>query len=289
MKFINEVVDSFKKFYDLDTKQQVILALTPFVPYDLSNAIEKSGWDDICRSNHLDAESGFDSITIYKNKHIKTDISKKDISYSIVKIVGGSEWGTGFLVKTNNQILCITCNHVLSKAMGNNLVAISSYHNIIEFPIVPIKEIIQCDCDSKSLSAADEIAVLVPKWNGKIPFDINGLISIDDLHVDLTLNLPSDCYCYGYSDKNRCEYNVSKCLRYENDMTLAGGYFETSLITAFGDKIVGGYSGGLITLCDNPNCIIGVHEGRNGDQKGRMISCSTIYNVIMEVEANGKL
>lgn len=288
-EFENEVVYPFKKLYEPDTKQQLIFALTPFVAGDLCNMIENSGWDDISYPNNLDAESNFDRIIVCKNEHIIADASKKNISYSIVKIVGGSEWGTGFLVKTNNQILCITCNHVLSSAKDNHFVAVSSYHNIVEFPIVPIKEIIQCDYGSKSLNASDEIAVLVPKWNGKIPFDIDGLISIDDLRSDLILNLPYDCFCYGYPNQNSCEYNLSKCLRCENDVTLAGGYFETSIITDHEDKIVGGYSGGLITLRDKPNCIIGIHEGRNGDHKGRMISRSTIYNVIMEVETNGKL
>lgn len=287
-EFENEVVDAFKKFYELDTKQQLIFALTPFVPDDLCNMIKNSCWDDTCCPNKLDAESNFDRIIICKNKHIMADISKKNISYSIVKIVGGSKWGTGFLVKTNNQVLCITCNHVLSNSKDNHFMAVSSYQDITKFPIIPIKKVIECDYKKESLSASDEIAILVPQWDGKIPFDIDNIISIDDLCSNLLLDIPCECLCYGYPNEDSYEYNLSKCLRFENNVVLSRGYYETSIIADDEDIIDGGYSGGIIIPCDNPNYIIGIHEGRNGGHKGRMILRSTIRDIIMEVETNGQ-
>jgi len=286
-KFENEVVNVFDRFYIPDANQQLIFALTPFVTNELHNIIvEAFNWDEIGHPEYLVEESLFDRIIICRNKHIMAAVSKKNISYSIVKIVGGSEWGTGFLVKTNNQILCITCNHVLANTKSNNFMAISSYKDIIEFPIIPIKKVIECDYENKSLSASDEIAILAPQWNGKIPFAIDSIISIDDLRSNLSLDIPCNCLCYGYPCIDNYEYNLSTCLQFENNVALSRGYYETIIIEDAQDEIEGGYSGGIIVPRDNPNYIIGIHEGRHGDRKGRMIMRSTIYDIIMEVEAN---
>ena len=125
------------------------------------------GWDDISYPERSDADNYFDKVVVCKNKYIKMNTSEKNASYSIVKIVGDSGWGTGFLVKTNHQILCITYNHVLSKSENNCFKAISSYQNFTEFTVIPIKEVIKCDYDNESLKASDEIAVLTPQWDGK--------------------------------------------------------------------------------------------------------------------------
>ena len=37
-----------------------------------------------------------------------------------------------------------------------------------------------------------------------------------------------------------------------------------------------GYSGGIIVPEDNLNCVIGIHEGRFQEKKGRVIPCSVI-------------
>ena len=66
-EFENEVVNDFDKFYEPDSKQQLIFALTPFVPADLCNMIENTGWDYIRSLNDLDAESNFDRIIVCKN------------------------------------------------------------------------------------------------------------------------------------------------------------------------------------------------------------------------------
>lgn len=98
------------------------------------------------------------------------------------------------------------------------------------------------------LLADEEVAVLLPQWNGKIPFDMHSILSIDDLCDNIDEYINSECRCCGYPENGT--------QRWSDVFTLvdraSAGYFQTEI--AQGENPVSsGYSGGIV-LTKNKRC-----------------------------------
>lgn len=285
-KFNDNIINILKNSYVTETKQQLVLAMTDYVDTEFYNIIEAMGWDHHFNSENTICAEVFAKVTTYYNEYIKPDSNgKKDVTYSIVKIKCGSKWGTGFLLRTSDQIVCVTCNHVLTSVNHCQLIAVSSYFDEEGFQVTPLKEIVSYDYSQSALSAFDEISILIPQWNGRILFDANNILSLEDLTSNINNYIGQECVCCGFHSFETLEYDWSDSIKLGN--RVAKGYYNTKIDNNGENPVREGFSGGIIVLNDNDlNCIIGIHERHEGND-GRLIPCSIINKVIRKYQ-NGK-
>lgn len=274
-KFDCDIIEPLKECFVKETRQQLILAMTDYVDLKFYDKIIDMEWDNSINFEKLSNEKIFSNVTTYYNRYIHPEnTQKKDVTYSIVKVLCEKKWGTGFLIRTSNHIVCITCNHVLVTDEQCQITAVSSYADTTKFIISPIKKIISCDYTKEVLEAEDEVAILKPQWDGRIPYDIDSILSLEDLNAAVDCKTAINCSCCGYPNIESHDYSWSDCLQ-TCLRRMARGYYETTIDSNKENLVGAGYSGGIILFDNDSNGIIGIHEGRK-DNKGRMISCSTI-------------
>ena len=273
MRFNEKNCKDLEKNFINNTKQQLIVAMTNYVEQIFLDIVEQLNWDSTKEINVQPTAQVFTQILVFYNKFIHhNNIGINDYSYSVVKIKNGSKIGAGFLFKYKNEVVCITCNHLCQEYINDKTIyAISEYDEKYSFSLSPIKPIINFDYKKGVLSAKKEVAVLSPQWGGKIPYDLKNIISIDNLNLVTEQYLNEPCTCLGFPSENvQCwsdPMQVHKRINY--------GYYQTNLPKSNG-KVCEGYSGGIVTIDNNNNCLIGMHEGRFGDDNGRLIPCSEI-------------
>ena len=278
MRFNEKNCKDIERNYINNTKQQLIVAMTNYVEDVFLDNIKNLNWDN---SNELDVPPtswAYAQILIFYNNYIHHDnLVKKDLSYSVVKIKNGSKIGVGFLFRLNNEVVCITCNHLCQgNKKDKTIYAISEYEKEYSFSLFPIKLITDFDYKKgEVLQAEKEVAILSPQWDGKIPFDIKNIISIDNLYLEIENCLNESCTCLGFPSENVQLW--SDPMRVHKRITY--GYYQTNLPESNG-KVCEGYSGGIVTTYNNNKCLIGIHEGRYGDNYGRLIPCSEIKKTL---------
>lgn len=278
-KFKIRIVNKLEKNYKIEKNHQLILVMTNYVDKCFCDVVNKMRWNHCQTLKIQDAESPFPLIKIYYNDYVKiTDTKKevKNVTYSVVRIKCGYNCGAGLLLRTSKQVVCISCNHIFQPYFQNEkIMAISEYSSEKSFLIKPLMKIKKCDYNNKVLSASNEITILSPCWNGHIPFDISEILSVDDLNIAIEDYLGKNCICCGYPGGGTQQW--SDAIKLINRSSKE--YYQTSIIDQVNDKEnidFKGYSGGIIVPEDNLNCVIGIHEGRFQEKKGRVIPCSVI-------------
>ena len=278
-KFKIKIINKLDKNYKIGTNQQLILVMTDYVDTCFYDVVNTMRWDHCQKLKIQDVESPFSSIKIYYNDYVKiTDTKKevKNVTYSVVRIKCGDNCGAGLLLRTSKQVVCISCNHIFQPYFQNEkIMAISEYSSEKSFLIKPLMKVIKCDYDNKVLPASNEITILSPCWNGRIPFDISRILSVDDLNITIEDYLGKNCICCGYPRGGTQQWSdaIKLINRSSKD------YYQTRIIDQANEKEnmdFQGYSGGIIVPEDNQNCVIGIHEGRFQEKKGRVIPCSVI-------------
>lgn len=274
-EFTTNIIKELEGYYVSDTRQQMILATTDYVDSKFYNVVKEMQWDNQ-KSYRLKASMNiFSKIKVCYNYYIHPNtIDTKDIAYSIVKVICGDVYGTGFMLRKSDKIVCITCNHLLQAIKEHQPQGLSDYNDEVNFSLKPIKDVLIVDYKKTLLMAKDEVAILEPQLQGRIPFDMNGILSLEDLGVKRDEYYNSYCICCGYPGGDKC---WSDCLQLIGSG--AKGYCQTK-INDDGNPVEDGYSGGIIVLENDHNCILGIHEGRKGDVNGRMISCKVILDEI---------
>lgn len=276
-KFTTDIIEELEKCYMSDTRQQMILATTDYVDSKFYSVVKEMQWDNqkSCKSK---VDKGiFSKVKVYYNNYVHpNNIEIKDVVYSVVKITCGSDFGTGFLFRMPDQILCITCNHLLQSIAEHQPQAISDYNDEIIFSLKPIKDVTIFNYgENNLLTAQEEVAILKPQFQGRIPFDMNSILSLENFDNTINNYYNSDCICCGYPDEEQCWSDSFKLVR-----NGAKGYCQTR-IKSTDNPVQQGYSGGIIVLANNSNCILGIHEGRRYDDTiGRMIPCEIILEQI---------
>lgn len=276
-EFVKNIVNLLSNYYISDTKQQLVVATTDYVDPTFYELIKKMQWDNRKDYKPSSKINVFSKIKIYSNNYIHPNaIQNKDVAYSVVKIICGDNIGTGFILRTHDRTVCVTCNHVLLYATEQEPQAISVYNDEISFSLKPIKEI-KIVVGEEILPAADELAILELRLQGRIPFDMSSVLSIEDLNCNINAHYNSSCICCGYPDGEQC---------WSDSLRLIGsgakGYCQTKINNS-DNPVEEGYSGGIIVLENNQSSILGMHVGRRGDNNGRMIPCNVILN---EIERN---
>lgn len=283
LEFERNIIDILKTNYiENDTKQQLIIAMTDHVDPKVTNIIKEIKWDDKKDHRYRSTKNIFPIVKVYYNYYVKPNvIETKDPAFSVVKVVCGARTGTGFFFKTENRIVCITCNHILLSINNSNAQAIYNYSDDMKFLLNPVKKITIVD-ENTLLSAQDEIAILEPDFQGRIPFDVDGFLSAKDIDCELAKYFSSNCICCGYPNGDQC---------WSDHFVLIGsstkGYFQTKINKEDKNSVQNGYSGGIIIACKNPQSVLGIHEGRQRTVNGRMISGKIILDEIERYKKNG--
>lgn len=279
-EYKNQVIDKLANYYRVDTMQQLLLAMTYSVDPTFFAIVENIGWD-CSQITELDSDSGYESVGVYYQKYIKPhSYSLKDATYSVIKIDCGTNYGLGLLLRTNKKIICVSCNHIIKMNSTSNTVieATSEYETRTNFVLTPLKVISFNDSPEELLPASLELSILEPQWNGKILFDIEHILCLDDFLTNIDNYLNSECQCFGRSNQ------VNLCWR--NGLKIVGaathGYYQ---IDDAVKKIESGFSGGIITLVNNQHQIIGIHKGRFSENEFcHMIPCALIKEEIQKLE-----
>lgn len=271
--FYNDVVSVLEDMFEDDKSQQLVLLTTRYTPKNIKEVVEQVEWDII---NDIGLQSfplftGDTYITKYSNKSLQlNENSEMRVSNSIVKIECGNSIGTGILIRTDNQVVCVTCNHIVSDYIvpgcSNKITATMIASNNATFDLIPIKEILS---DIENPPAEYEVAILEPQWGGKIPFNIDQLMSLNHLY-DIS---NATCDCCGFPNNEfRWEANI------KISRSLTNGYKQLNNV----DNIEEGFSGG--SFVDSQNKFYGIHEGRFNDMKnGKMIPSSIIKKEIYKI------
>ena len=270
-KFYRNCVSALENMFIDNKYYQLMLLTTKYMPANTKEVVNRLRWDTV---DDIDPQSltyftGKTSIIKYSNETLLLNGNPEmRVSNSVVKIECGNSVGAGLLVKTDNQIVCITCNHIVANYLNNNKIisTMVASKNAV-FDLIPIKPIMP---DNDKPHAAYEVAILEPQWNGKIPFDINKLISLNDL-CDI---YQEECDCCGFPPPD----NDFIWVKVFVSRALHDGYMQLNNV----NTIEKGFSGGV--LVNKSNKIVGIHEGRFNDMNnGIMIPSSIIKEEIFEV------
>ncbi len=274
--FTKDIVDVLNKCYRIDTKHQLIVAMTDFVNKDFYKSLETMKWD-FCHDCETKYEDDmFSEIRIYCNDYIQPiETNEKDVAYSVVKITCGDMIGTGFLFKSKEKVICVSCNHLFTQYSESVPLAISNYSKEFQFLLKPLKDIVINDYDTKTLPASKEVAILTPLFKGRIPFDLEFILTEDDISDTISQYINLQCRCCGYPKGEQCWSDIVKIVG-----TTSGEYYQTDIATDENHPIKEGYSGGVIVPNNMLKPVLGIHEGRTESETGRMIPGRIILSEI---------
>ncbi len=254
-EFDDFVSNEISCFLRNDIKHQLIIALTDYVDRNFFKDINTMDIYDVVQDDSTFTKS-FSYILSYYNNYIKPDNENENkLTYSIVQIKGKKNVGNGFLIKAFGKIVCITCNHIIEGSEKEDIHIVSYYSDINEFPASSLKSI-KC-YENTLLNVNDEIAILEPEFNGKINFDFDSILSIENLYVD-SFDEQMECYCFGYLKQSPESFSES-CI-FKIGKRAPKGYYTT--ICSNDDSLTKGYSGAIV-ISNNKNDIVGIHEGHN--------------------------
>lgn len=278
-EFYEEIVKPLEFCYDGRWKRQLILGLDRHVDQRLTQHFDK--WQNRTPVLPISGAEWITNCMVYGENHVEIapNPSLMDrVAYSQLKVRCGQNRGLGLLLRLSDRVVCVSCNHIFADySEKDETCAASDYTPDETFPLRPLTCIHSYQSDTHILPAQDEVILLEPCWNGKIPFDLSMLISPndwDDPKVD------TKCKCYGCNDEDQMKWVSSIHV----GGTSSKGYYQ---IDADSDKdldeIQTGFSGGTYVRVDTQSGsqIIGIHEGRfDGRTKARMIPRAPVQSAI---------
>ena len=280
--FYKQNIAYLEPYFKQDIKEQLIFGSSCYAPLELCQVIKEMGWLNAEEYDNLSDDAPADKLTLYYNQYIR---STNDITYSVVQIQCGELSGLGLLIRSHDRVLCVTCNHVLQAMQsGVSALAVSAFAGAQGFTLIPIKEV---SYTKDLLSADEEVAVLFPIWNGHIPYDLNAIVSIDDLDEDISAYVGERCLCFGPHHGS---------LLWSDPVLIRGSignnYYQAIIEQHTDFPIDEGFSGGVVRPEKDLQHIIGIHEGRHGEiynrdvetVAGRIIPCSVIKNEILKLK-----
>lgn len=283
-KFYKEVVHPIEFYYEKNTKLQLILGLDRNVSQDFVQRFD--AWEKGTEIQKIENARWLSNCIVFYHDHIKPIVDTPDrISYSLVRIKCSKKHGFGFLLRLPDRVVCISCNHLIlpHKERSEPITASSVYDPHVNFQLKNIKAINSYASKYAVLPVMEEIAILEPCWNQRIPLDFTMLLEKSDLDLNTRAYLDKGCRCYGSSAGQPLKWKTGLILR----ESIEGNYYQISGNTA---SIKSGFSGCIYKTEDTSRSIIGMHEGRytpraTGEEPiARMIPCSAIIQAIHEEE-----
>lgn len=281
-KFNSEVVDLLKKIYISECKQQLVVGLNEFVNDSFYNSLAEFDWDKSKNKTAVKNSDLVSRIKVYYNNYIlpPTGSVKHPVGYSIVKVECNQRSGAGLIINAGNQILCVSCAHIFKDCPLQTAYAYINTYQPTKIPLTPIKLFDYSTSDSDILlPASQEVAIFELDFNGRIPLDIDAILTIDDISRQTSSYYGQNCRCCGFPGNTQ---------QWSDTFQLIGpvehGYCQTEVKEKNG--VCEGYSGGIIVLNNDYSCIVGIHEGRRPTYEsefGCMIPCDTIVSEIKEL------
>lgn len=270
--FYKNMVCHFEHFYNCGYKKQLILGLDRQVPNIFLNTFQEKQWQTSkVITPSTEEVGGYTCYQCYKNyckpRNENDDLMSR-VTYSHVRIRGVKETGLGLLVRLQDRVVCISCNHIFLGCSSENLsTATSSFDSNVSFELRPYTEIQLYD-KTGTLLAENELLVLEPLWNGDIPLDVSKLVSFDDWGEE---KRNRRCKCYAQNADGQMAW--VDCGRVQG--LVENGYYQIDSVEF---KIEKGCSGGVYISIEN-NKIVGVHQGRfDGLTKARVIPWMVVVN-----------
>lgn len=257
--FTKRVVRELEPMYEEASTHQLIVAITHSVQQGFLDYVNDQKWYASQVRHDVDAESQYAQIVTYNNpvNFDKQPTGCERLFRSTVMINCGPSVGMGFLVKTTNKVVCVTCNHVVNVQSEDDQ-SITAQNGQSSFELGPIKPICTSADNLERLSAECEVAILDPLWYMDIPYDLDGIISIDELDTPLEEFIDKACRCCGCVNRsNRI---------WKNDLVVSGpsddGYYQ---IADPKRELRDGCSGGII-IDTRKSTLLGIHKGRIVDK-----------------------
>ncbi len=278
-EFYDLVVSPLEPYYIENKKRQLILGIDSNTTPQFMERFE--GWTDRETHTRIQDADWLDECTVFSDDYLSLSDNElvHRIIYSFVTIRYRDEnvYGLGFLLRTQDRVVCISCNHVVRKYLteGKEIIATSVHDTNISFPLTPIKNIVEFNYDKGTIAPAeDETAVLHPCWDRHDRFDFSMLLCEDDFISNVKERVNQCCIFVGGVNAE------SFCWRYNLKLTrvIPKGYCQ---ISGADNKLKAGFSGGIYITDEVHPLILGIHEGRNkGDDMARMIPWEAIKKAI---------
>lgn len=270
----NQGIQELLSKYCQDAKNQLLVGLDSYMDLRIVCELttEYDAYNEIAFKEVNWLENG---LLFYDNCARWEEGNASRMAYSAVAIKrnDGAPLGLGFLFRTADKIVLITCKHIVA---GQESIMLTSI-NYPEIKVDLSSAIMYPMSTEINTSAIDEVAVLELDFHSKIPYDFAQILSMDDLETDAEnlASKPCSLLC------------GAKCFIRKDHLTVSGaigqGYFQINC--AQSAKIEQGDSGGLYVLADSKEKVLGMHEGRiNGAKIPRMIPSSLIIKAIKKAQ-----
>lgn len=265
--FTKKVVRELEPLYEDAATHQLIVAITHSVQQGFLDYVNNQAWYKERWSHDVNDDSQYAQIESYFTpvNFKKLPIGRERIFSSTVMIDCSSSNGydgMGFLVKTKNKVFCVTCNHILKYYNKDTQTTITAKSDQTEFKLRPIKPICTSAEILEKMSAECEVAVLEPLWYMNIPYDLDDIISKDELETSLGEFMDRACRCCG------CVNRLNRV--WKGELAVIGptddGYYQMNDPKRY---LREGCSGGIV-IDDEKSIILGIHKGRirdNYDEK----------------------
>lgn len=253
--FSESVIEEIEHLYVSEANQQLIMVMTDSVDIELLDFVRNIGWEFLQEVSDSEWIKGFSSAKIFYNRPLPiiSDNAERVFNSTVI-IKCGKDEGMGLLVRTDNRVVCVTCNHEI-KEYSDSIPITAYVDNQLSFQLKPIKKI-QLSKQPKVLNPAErEIAILAPLWSTHIPLDVQKIISIHDLSSDFTSYTNQSCQCCSCINGNQRVWIEQIRLIGATD----AGYCQAEDKQG---KLKGGCSGGVLILSSDKKTIVGIHKGR---------------------------
>lgn len=184
--------------------------------------------------------------------------------------------GWGFLLKIQDRVVCITCNHVIRWYQNgkNPIQGKLAMNSSIQFQLEPMTPIPKYkNMENPELKHADqEIAILQLCWDGEIPMDLHIILSEDNLYDGKAYTKIDECRRANVAGRGRIQWDSIHVPKY-----MAGeGYLQADDLNVDSDGASGGIYASFISP-NTPPVIIGMHCAEyGGDHRSLVIPGDTI-------------
>ena len=254
--FTKRVVRELEPMYEGASTHQLVVAITHSVQQDFLDYVDDQKWYEKRCPHDVNDDSQYAQIVSFYNpvNFEKLPIGRERTFRSTVMIDCCSSDGMGFLVKTKYKVVCVTCNHILKYYNKDTQTIITANSDQSKFELSPIKPICTSAKNLEELTAECEVAILEPLWYMNIPYDLDNIISINELEASLGEFMDRACRCCG------CVNHSNRI--WKDELAVIGptddGYYQMNDPKR---NLREGCSGGIV-VDDQKTIILGMHKGR---------------------------
>lgn len=285
-RFQEQVIQDLERLYIEEANSQLVLAITLSVNRDVVSKVKDMNWPFSQEVTKLKFVHGFSEIYVYHNIPTPCTAGNEisNIFYSSVVIHCGTNSGMGLLVRTNNRVICVTCNHIV--VQYSESIPIIAYCNPeTSFILNPVKPIRGQRKHGELVPARDELTLLEPMWSIYSPLNVSKIISIENMCENLDEHINSSIKCCG-------QFNTFG-RAWKEPVKLVGSTTEEYYqMTDTGNVLNCGCSGGVMVLTNDERTIIGIYKGKffnhatKKEECVHLIPSSIIIEEIFKLEEN---